>query len=134
MAAIDNTQGTAVLKAMLAVASLTAAVSPMRTALGSTVPTATAAMTQLPNGNGYVTNGTSTTFNTVTNMATTGPTTAITWTNTSGSSWTIAGAELWDSAGSALRWFFGSWNGQPITVANNNGFQVAIGGESVSLS
>jgi hypothetical protein len=137
MGAIDNVQGTVILKAMLAQAALVTpfmATSPIKLGLGSTTPTATAAMTQLPTGTGYTTNGLSITFSTVVNMATTGGTAALTWTNTAVTAWSIVGAELWDSAGTPLRWFYGVWNGQPIPVAQSNSFQLAIGGASVSLS
>ena len=132
MGAIDNTQGTSVLKAMLAIAALTGAVSPTALRLGTTAPTATANMTELT-GTGYTAGGSTISWNTVTNMATTNSA-AITWTNTSGGNWAIIGAEIWDAAATKLRWFYGSWNGQPVNVANNNSFQLASGGASVSLS
>jgi len=136
MGAIDNTQGTTILKAMLAVAALATpyeATSPMRIALGSTSPNATTNMTQLTNGNGYTTYGQTIAWNTVSNMATTNSG-AITWTCGASGGWSIVGAELWDSASTALRWFYGVWNGQPISIAQNNSFQLASGGASVSLS
>lgn len=132
MGAIDTTQGNAVLKAMLAIASLTAAVSPTKIRLGTTAPTTTANMTELT-GTGYTAGGSTIAWNTVASMATTNSG-AVTWTNTSGGNWAIIGAEIWDSAGVPLRWFYGSWNGQPVNVANGNSFQVAAGGASVSLS
>lgn len=132
MGAIDNTQGTAVLKAMLAVTTLTAAVSPTKLRLGTTSPTATANMTELT-GTGYTAGGTAIAWNAITNMLATNSG-AITWTNTSGGAWSIVGAEIWDSAATPLRWFYGVWNGQPVPIANNNAFQLAASGASVSLT
>jgi hypothetical protein len=39
---------------------------------------------------------------------------------------------VWNSADS-VRYLFGSWTGQPISVANTNTFQVAAAGLAVSL-
>jgi hypothetical protein len=135
MAAIDSTQGTRVLAAMLgqtALASPYGATTPMRIALGSNSPTATVNMTQLVTGSGYTTYGLNITFSTVTALACTGGTAALTWTNTAATAWSIVGAEFWDSA--PLRWMFGVWNGQPISIAQSNSFQLAIAGASVSLA
>jgi hypothetical protein len=135
MAAIDNTQATVILKAMLAITALITpfeATSPITVALGSTAPTSSVAMTAIV-GTGY--SRLTAAWNTVSG---TPPTTtlsgALTWTNSSGGAWSIVGAELWDSAGTPLRWFFGSWNGQPIGVANGNAFQVASGATGISVS
>lgn len=134
MAALDNTQATNVLKHILALASLAAVAAGEKIRLGTTAPTASAAMTELT-GTGYTAGGSAIAWNAVsgtppssTNSA------AITWTNTSGGNWAIVGGEIWDTAGTPLRWLFGSWNGQPVNVANNNAFQLASGGATASLS
>lgn len=134
MAALDNTQATNLLKGILALGTSPSATTSEKIRLGSNAPTASTAMTEIT-GTGYTAGGSAIAWNAVagtppasTNSA------AITWTNTSGSAWSIVGAEIWDIAGTPLRWLFGNWNGQPISVANNNAFQLASGGASASLS
>lgn len=100
--------------------------------LGTNAPTATAAMTELGGGTGYTTGGASITWNTASAAATSNSNT-VSWTN-SGSSWSLVGLEIWDTAGTPLRHLFGTWTGQPITVANGNTFQLAAAGCSVSLA
>lgn len=128
MAAIDQNQAVQLMKAILAQASCEATTG-INTRLGTTAPNGTTAMTQL-SGTGYTAGGTATTFGTPTTSgggATAANTTVLTWTNSSGSSWSIVGIELWDQAGTPLRWMWGSWTGQPVTIANGNTFQVAAG-------
>jgi hypothetical protein len=137
MAAIDQTQADKLLDASLGTTALTAFVAPAFVKLGTTVPTSTANMTELT-GSGYTTGGTSLSGNGFAASAagaTTGPsTTALSWTNASGSTWLIVGLEIWDSAGTKLRWWFGTFTGQPISVANGNTFQIAAGAISVGLT
>jgi hypothetical protein len=97
-----------------------------------TAPTATTAGTELT-GTGYTAGGSTITFSAASAGATTGPTSTLQWTNSSGGSWSIVGVEIWDSAGTPLRWWYGTFTGQPITVANGNIFQISIGAISVSL-
>jgi hypothetical protein len=130
MAAIDNTQGTNILKAMLCLGTGITGLTATKIRLGSNAPTATVAMTEIAAGTGYIAGGSVIAWNTVVSMATTNSG-AVTWTNTS-TAWSIVGAELWDAT--PLRFFFGNWNGQPIAVATSNSFQVAAAGASVSLS
>src|SRR5712664_3132739 len=126
----DQTDATNILKAILNnTAYTTVAVTHLR--LGTNTPTATANMTELGGGTGYTTGGSTITWNTASAAATSNSGT-VTWTN-SGTSWSLVGLEIWDTAGSPLRHLFGSWTGQPITVANGNTFQVAAAGISVSL-
>lgn len=100
--------------------------SAMKLKLFSTASTGSAAGTELT-GTGYTTGGTA--FSTQSTASSSGSnvtcphTTAISWTNGSGSSWTIVSLEIVDST--PQRVWFGNWNGQPITVANGNTFQVA---------
>lgn len=101
--------------------------------LGSTAPTVSAAMTELT-GSGYTAGGTAFTSQTVAAAATTLPVAALTWTNASGGAWSIVGLEIWDTAGTPLRWLWGLWTGQPISVANTNTFQVAINGVSADAT
>jgi hypothetical protein len=134
MAALDNTRAISLLGGILALNAWPTVPTANKIRLGTTAPTATAAMTEL-SGTGYTTGGSTIAWGTVSGSpATSTNSGAITWTNTSGSSWSIVGAETWDTATTPLRWLFGSWNGQPIAVANNNAFQLAAGGASASLS
>ena len=50
---------------------------------------------------------------------------ALSWTNGSGDDWTIQSFDLTDSAGA--RSWFGDFNGAPITIADGNTFQLAVG-------
>lgn len=132
MAALDQTTGDNVLDALLGTASFVATVTGVKVRLTTTVPTATSNGTQL-SGAGYTAGGTVATWN----AASSGPQvatniTVLSWTNSSGSSWSIAGLEIWDQAGTPVRKLFGSWTGQPITVANGNTFAVAAGAISIS--
>lgn len=137
MAAIDQTQANKLLDASLGTASLTAFVAPAFVRLTTTAPTSTSNGTELT-GTGYTAGGTSLSgngFASSSGGATTGPsTTALSWTNGSGSTWSIVGMEIWDSAGTKLRWWFGTFTGQPISVANGNTFQIAAGAISVGLT
>ncbi len=113
----------------------TASTTGINLRLGSSSPTAAADMTELPNGNGYVTGGSACTFTNaalVSGVPTSYNSTVLTWTNSSGG-WTINGVELWDQAGTPLRWMWGSWVGAPITVASGNSFQVPANGIIVTL-
>ena len=135
MAALDNTRATELLKGILALATSTSATTSEKIRLGTTAPTASAAMTELGGGTGYTTGGSAIAWAAVSGTPpTSSNSAAITWTNGSGGNWAIVGAEIWDIAGTPLRWLFGSWNGQPVNVANANAFQLAIGGATASLS
>lgn len=130
MAMFDQTDATNLLAAILTnTAYTTVAATHLR--LGTNTPTATAAMTELSGGTGYTTGGTTITWNAVANAVTSNSNT-ISYTNT-GSTWSIVGLEIWDTAGTPLRHLWGTWTGQPITVANGNTFQVAAAGITVSL-
>ena len=136
MAAIVQAQANKILDLTLGTSAPTMFTTPAKVRLTTTAPTATAAGTELT-GTGYTTGGTSLSGNTFTaaaSGATTGPgTSALTWTNSSGGTWSIVGVEIWDSAGTPLRWWYGSFTGQPISVANGNIFQISVGAISVSL-
>lgn len=132
MAALDQGTANNVLDALLGTAAFTATTTPLTTRYGTSAPSATTNMTQL-SGTGYTTGGYTTTWN----AASGGPQnatniTVLSSTNGSGGTWSIVGIELWDSAGTPKRKFFGSWTGQPITVANGNTFAVAAAAISVS--
>lgn len=135
MAALDNTRATGLLQGILALGTSPSATTSEKIRLGTgTLPTASAAMTEIT-GTGYTAGGSAIAWNAVSGTPPTSTNSAaITWTNTSGSAWSITGAEIWDIAGTPLRWLFGAWNGQPISVANNNAFQLASAGASASLS
>ncbi|HEY9416731.1 MAG TPA: hypothetical protein VIQ30_18405 [Pseudonocardia sp.] len=136
MAAIVQAQANKILDLTLGTSAPTMFTTPAKVRLTTTAPTATAAGTELT-GTGYTTGGTSlsgNTFSAAASGATTGPgTSALTWTNSSGGTWSIVGVEIWDSAGTPLRWWYGSFTGQPISVANGNIFQISVGAISVSL-
>lgn len=93
-----------------------------------------AEQTQLANGNGYITNGTalgaSAAASLVSNVETvTLPASATSWTNASGG-WTIASLDITDNV-PAWAWF-GNFNGQPITIAAGNTFQIAANAVTVT--
>jgi hypothetical protein len=100
--------------------------------LGTNAPTATSDMSELGGGTGYTTGGASITWNTV-SAAATSNSGSVSWTN-SGSNWSLVGLEIWDTAGTPLRHLFGTWNGQPVTVATGNTFTVNPAGIAVSLT
>jgi hypothetical protein len=130
MACFDQADATLVLKAELNAINYTAPTT-IKCRLGTSAPTATSNMAELT-GTGYTAGGTVMTFNTASAAATSNSSTA-TWTNGTGGNWTIVGLEFWDTLGSPLRHMFGSWTGQPITVANANAFQIAAAGIAVTL-
>jgi hypothetical protein len=137
MAAIVQLQANKILDLTLGTSAPTMFTTPAKVRLTSTLSTATAAGTELT-GTGYTTGGTSlsgNTFSAAASGATTGPaTTALSWTNGSGGTWSIVSVEIWDSTGTPLRWWYAPFAGQPISVANGNTFQIAIGALSVSLT
>jgi hypothetical protein len=129
MAMFDQTDATLVLKAELNATNYTSPAT-VKTRLGTSAPTATSNMTEL-SGTGYTAGGTVMTWNTASAAATSNSSTA-TWTNGSGSGWSIVGLEIWDTVG-PNRHLWGTWTGQPISIANTNSFQIAAAGVSVSL-
>lgn len=133
MAAIVQAQANKLLDASLGTAALTAFSGAAKVRLTTTAPTATAAGTEL-SGTGYTAGGSTIAFSAASAGSTSNSGSAIQWTNSSGSPWSIVGVEIWDSAGSPVRWWFGSFAGQPITVPSGSIFQVATGAISVALS
>lgn len=125
----DQSDATLILKAELNGVNYTAPTA-VSTLLGTSAPTATANMTQLT-GTGYTAGGTVMTWTTASAAATSNSSTA-SWTNISGSSWSIVGLEIWNTA-ATTRHLWGTWTGQPITIANTNSFAIAAAGISVSL-
>jgi hypothetical protein len=101
--------------------------------LDSTLASASAAGTQL-SGTGYTSGGAALGASTPSSAgsAVTLPLATTSWTNGSGSSWTIDSLDITDSA--ATRTWWGPWNGEPISVANGNTFQVAAAAISASDS
>lgn len=132
MAAIVTAQANFLINATLVKTPATAALTGISMRLGSTTGTATSAMTELT-GTGYTSGGTTVAWSAASAGSATNTGTP-SWTNASGSSWTINGIELWDQAGTPLRWWYGSWTGAPITVANGNTFAVAASAVTCSLS
>ena len=131
MSAIVQAQANKLLDASLGTATLTAFSGAAKIRLTTTAPTATAAGTELT-GTGYTTGGSTIAFSAAASGSTSNSG-SVSWTNGSGGAWSIAGLEIWDSAGTPIRWWFGTWNGQPISVANGNTFQVAATGITVTL-
>jgi hypothetical protein len=135
MTMLDRTRQTDLLKSILNGTTWPVVPAGWKIRLGgnTTPPSVTVNMNEL-SGTGYTAGGTAVTFNTAAAGIATGPVTQTTWTNSSGSSWTIVGIEIWDTAGTPLRWMWGFWTGQPITVANGNTFQVAAGAVSADAT
>lgn len=101
--------------------------------LTTTAPTASAAGTELT-GTGYTTGGVTIVFGAAAAGSATGPATQIQLTNGSGGTWSIVGLEIWDSAGTPLRWHWGTWTGQPISVPNAAIFQISVAAITKSLT
>lgn len=111
------------------------AASPMKLKLTSTASTAAASGTELT-GTGYTAGGTA--LGTASTASTNGSAvtlpagSAVSWTNGSGGTWSIQSLEITDGAGTRV--WFGDLTGAPITVANGNTFQIAVGGVSVVVA
>ena len=109
--------------------------SAMKVRLNSTASTASAAGTELT-GTGYTAGGTAlgtaSTASSAGSNVTLPAGSALSWTNSSGGAWSIVSFDLTDSA--ALRTWFANFNGQPVSVANGNTFQIAVGGITLALS
>jgi hypothetical protein len=107
--------------------------SAMLMRLDSTVATASAAGTQLT-GTGYTAGGTALGASSASSSGSnvTLPAATTTWTNGSGSAWTIDSLDITDAAN--VRTWWGTWNGEPISVANGNSFQVAANAVTASDS
>jgi hypothetical protein len=142
MAGIPNTQISNILNATTptgtsgAPGTFTAlAGSAMKVRLNSTASTASTAGTELT-GTGYTAGGqavpAASTASTGGTAVTIPATTALSWTNGSGGAWSIQSFDLTDSAGT--RSWFGNFTGAPVSVANGNTFQVAVGGISIGLA
>jgi hypothetical protein len=107
----------------------------MKVRLNSTASTASAAGTELT-GTGYTAGGTAVPAASAASSAgsavTLPATSALSWVNGSGGAWSIVSMDLTSSAGT--RTWFGNFNGQPISVANGNTFQIAVAGVTISLT
>lgn len=125
MAMTDTTRVNSVLGAMLGINAFPAFTTAAHVRLGSSAPASTTNMGELAGGSGYTTGGTTALFTMAASAQAQGPGTALSWTN-SGLAWSIVGIEIWDQAATPLRWFWGTWTGQPISVANGNTFSVAV--------
>ena len=109
--------------------------SAMKVKLTSTASSAAASGTELT-GTGYTAGGQALSAASSASSSGSGVTlpagSALSWTNGSGGTWSIVSFELTDSAGA--RTWFGNFNGQPISVANGNTFQIAVAGISINAS
>lgn len=130
MAMFDQSTATSLL-ALLLNDTAFSAVSATNILLGTSAPNATTDMTQL-SGSGYTAGGSSITWNTVSDAETSNSNT-ITWTNSGSGSWSLVGLEIWNS-GASTRYLWGTWTGEPVTVAVGNTFQVSPAGITVSLA
>jgi hypothetical protein len=128
--AIDQTDANNIINAQLRNVAYTT-VTATKIRLGTTAPTATTNMTELT-GTGYAAGGSTITWNAASAGATSNSG-SVSWTNSSGSSWSIVGLEIWDTAGTPLRHLYGTWTGQPISVANGNTFSTAAAAVAYSL-
>src|SRR6266536_1179165 len=98
----------------------------MKLKLFSSASSATAAGTEITGGSGYTTGGTAFSTQSVAPSGAGGvtmPHTTATSCTNSGAAWSIVSLEIVDSA--EKRVWYGNWNGQPISVATGNTFQVA---------
>jgi hypothetical protein len=100
----------------------------------STLSTASASGTQIPNGGGYTTNGFALGQSTASSSgsAVTLPASLISATNSSGSPWTVESIDITDNA--LTRTWFGAVTGQPISVAIGNALAFAANAITVSLT
>ena len=137
MAAIVQAQANQILTATLAIggSNTIGATSPVKVKLTTTAPSNVTAGTEL-SATGYTAGGTAITFATASGGSTSGPTgSAISWTNSGGTAWTgIVGLEIWDTAGTPIRWWFGTWSGQPIVIAAGNTFSVSTSAITVTAT
>jgi hypothetical protein len=136
MAAIAGIEASKMLNSSCSATAYTTKTTGFLIRLNSTVSVEATEGTQIASGNGYTTNGQTSTApfasTSTAGSAVTIPNTAIlTWTCTLGGGWSIAGPDLTDGA---FVWtWYGAFTGQPIAVANGNTFQVAVNAVSVSL-
>lgn len=127
-------QANKVLDTVLGTATPTLFTGAAKLRLTTTAPTASAAGTELTGGSGYTTGGVTIVFASASAGSAAGPATQIQLTNGSGGSWSIVGLEIWDSAGTPLRWHWGTWTGQPLSVPNGAIFQVAVSAITKTLT
>lgn len=139
MAGLVIARAAALVDASLGTTALTAFSGVPKVRLTTTAPTSTAAGTELT-GTGYTAGGIALTANlfqaasTSTGLAVGPHTSALQWTNGSGSAWSIVGVEVWDQAGTPLRWWWGLLTGQPVSVPNGALFQIAVDALSAQIS
>lgn len=133
MAAIVQAQANKILDATLGTTPLAAFSGAAKIRLTTTAPTATAAGTELA-GSGYTAGGQAITFAAAAAGSTSNNGAALQWTNNSGGAWSIVGLEVWDSAGTPIRWWYGTFTGQPISVPAGAIFQISAGAVTVALS
>ena len=138
MSALDQAMVSKVLNSTCSATAFTTLTTAFRIRLDSSAASASAAGTEIT-GTGYTAGGqnSSAPFASTSSAgsAVTVPHTALlSWTNGSGGAWSIVSLNLNDGAGSPVRTYFGNWNGQPISVANGNTFQVAVDAVSISLT
>lgn len=132
MSAIDQTQAAKLVNAALAISSAEATTG-IKMLLGTSAPTGSTDMTQLT-GTGYTAGGTVVTWTSATAGNPASNSSAPSWTNGSGGAWAIVGIELWDEAGTPLRWWYGTWTGEPVTVNNGNTFAVAAAAVTANIT
>lgn len=113
--------------------------NPLKLKLTSSTATATGSDTEIT-GTGYTAGGTgvpgASSAPTYTGGAATGtcPSSAVSWTNGSGSTWSIQSLVITDGAGTPVRLWFGNFTGAPVSVASGNTFQIAANAITLSIS
>ena len=127
-ACVDQSDANAIINAQLRSVSYPA-ITATKIRLGTNAPTATVNMTEL-SGSGYTAGGSTIAWNAASAGATSNSG-SVSWTN-GGSTWSLVGLEIWDTAG-PTRHLYGTWTGQPISVAGSNTFTVAAAGVAYSL-
>lgn len=137
MSAIDQAIVSKILNSTTSATAFATLTAPFKVRLNSTASTPAASGTELPNGSGYVTGGQTSTapFATVSaagSAVTLPATAALSWTNASGSPWSIVSLDL--VSADPTRTWFGLFNGQPLSIAIGNTFQIAINGVSIALT
>ena len=137
MAAIDQAMVSKMLNSTTSATAFATLTAPFKVRLNSTASTAAAAGTELTNGTGYVTGGQTSTapFASVSSAgsAVTIPNTAVlSWTSSGSNFLTIVSMDL--VSADPTRTWFGNFNGQPISVANGNTFQIALNAITISLT
>jgi hypothetical protein len=134
--AADATTAAMLLQGLAGNASFVATVSPpLYLRVTITAPTAAVPGTELVSA-GYIHGGLACPFAAATTTASgaiMSNSSALSWTNGSGSPWNIVGWELYDNLGVGARKLYGLWDSQPLVVGPGSPLNVAIGALSITI-